>query len=288
MKMNKTQRASLIKLISSNRENIVADWTRLQMKTINLRSDLMTESELQEQSVGLMDIIIRNLKLSKDFNIYSDDWLQTRQFLKEISESRARQGFSPTETATFVFSLKQPLNSVFTKSDSLDTQVVVDLQWSTTTLIDQMGLYTMEIYNETREKVILAQSEEILDLSTPVIKLWPGVLAIPVIGTLDSVRTQQLMETLLDEIDRTQSEIAIIDITGVPNVDTMVAQYLIKTISAARLMGAECIVSGIRPAIANTMVTLGIDLDVLSKSNMSDALAEALKLSGWTFQRTGK
>ena len=200
--------------------------------------------------------------------------------LAEISKSRAIKGFSPSETALFVFSLKRPLFSV--ASSKGDGAGMGQRVWEISQLIDELGLITMESYQKSREEVIVRQQREISELSTPVVKLWDGVLALPLIGTLDSARTQVVMENLLQSIVDYGAEIAIIDITGVPTVDTLVAQHLLKTVAAARLMGADCIVSGIRPQIAQTMVHLGVDLDVVTKSSLADAFAVALRRMGRT------
>jgi rsbT co-antagonist protein RsbR len=205
---------------------------------------------------------------------------RVRERLNEISRSRALQGFSPSETATFVFSLKQPLFSALNRDKSHDGKALAEVTWAITTFLDELGLLTMEVFQKSREEVILRQQREISELSTPVVKLWDGVLALPVIGTLDSERTQYVMENLLQQIVDTGAEIAIIDITGVPTVDTLTAQHLLKTVQAARLMGADCIISGIRPQIAQTMVHLGVELNVVSKATLADAFAVALRRTG--------
>ena len=187
-------------------------------------------------------------------------WSAVREQLADLSRTRAAKGFSPSETATFVFSLKQPLFDALRDEYAGDAAGLRDEIWAATVLLDQLGLYTTEVYQKSREEVIARQQQEMLELSTPVVKLWDGVLALPMIGTLDSARTQVVMETLLQRIVETGAEIAIIDITGVPTVDTLVAQHLLKTVTAARLMGADCIISGIRPQIAQTIVHLGVDL----------------------------
>ncbi|NLG77174.1 MAG: STAS domain-containing protein, partial [Xanthomonadaceae bacterium] len=202
-----------------------------------------------------------------------------RAYLGEISRARAVKGFSPSETALFLFSLKRPLFGVVSKGDVAERAQRV---WDLSHLIDELGVHTMESYQRSREEVIVRQQREIAELSTPVVKLWDGVLALPLIGTLDSARTQVVMESLLQSIVDYGAEIAIIDITGVPTVDTLVAQHLLKTVAAARLMGADCIVSGIRPQIAQTMVHLGVDLDVVTKSSLADAFAVALERMGRT------
>jgi rsbT co-antagonist protein RsbR len=208
-------------------------------------------------------------------------FVPTKRLLEEISRSRALQGFSPSETATFVFSLKQPLFDVFNGNAGHSAAEAAELTWEVTRLLDELGLYTLEVFQKNREEVIIRQQREIAELSTPVVKLWKGILALPLIGTLDSQRTQVVMENLLQTIVDTESEIAIIDITGVPTVDTEVAQHLLKTVMAARLLGAECTISGIRPQIAHTIVSLGIEFgDIATKATLADALAFALRRSG--------
>lgn len=187
-------------------------------------------------------------------------------------------GFSPSETATFVFSLKKPLFTRLRREIANDAQALADELWATTMLLDKLGLYTTEMFQKTREEVIARQQQELLELSTPVVNLWKDILALPLIGTLDSARTQVVMESLLQKIVETGAAIAIIDITGVPTVDTLVAQHLLKTVAAARLMGADCIISGIRPQIAQTIVHLGVDLgSVSTKATLADAFLVALK-----------
>ena len=197
-----------------------------------------------------------------------------------MSRSRASQGFSPSETALFVFSLKEPLFGLIQREHAGDAAGAVRQTWALSTLIDQLGLHTIELYQKNREEVILRQQQEISELSTPVVELWDGILALPLIGTLDSSRTQVVMENLLQAIVDEEAEIAIIDITGVPTVDTLVAQHLLKTVAAARLMGADCIISGIRPQIAQTMVHLGVELSVVSKASLADAFKLALQRTG--------
>jgi len=209
-----------------------------------------------------------------------------REILNSISRSRSQKGFTPAETATFVFSFKQPLFKRM-RQQLQDPIELSEEIWLATNLLDQLGLLTIEVYQKAREDVILRQQEELMELSTPVIKLWEGILALPIIGTLDSARTQMMMEALLQKIVETGSEIAIIDITGVPTVDTLTAQHLLKTVTAARLMGADCMISGIRPQIAQTIVYLGIDLtDITTKATLADAFLIALKRLGATITRS--
>jgi rsbT co-antagonist protein RsbR len=204
-----------------------------------------------------------------------------RAFLADMSAHRARQGFTPVETATFVFSLKQPLYARLREEYASQPQELADMSWTVNLMLDSLGLYTTEVFQRSREAIIARQQEELLELSTPVVQLWDGILALPLIGTLDSARTQVVMESLLEKIVETGAAISIIDITGVPTVDTLVAQHLLKTVAAARLMGADCIISGIRPQIAQTIVHLGVDLtNVITKSTLADAFIIALQKSG--------
>lgn len=208
-------------------------------------------------------------------------WDDVRGFLADLSRSRAVQGFSPSETATFVFSLKQPLFSRLRRAAGSDADALSDDVWNATLMLDELGLYTTEVYQKSREEVISRQQRDMLELSTPVVKLWEGILALPMVGTLDSSRTQVAMESLLQRIVETGSDVAILDITGVPTVDTLTAQHLLKTVNAVHLMGAECIISGIRPQIAQTIVHLGVDLeDVVTKSSLADAFRMALQHTG--------
>jgi rsbT co-antagonist protein RsbR len=202
--------------------------------------------------------------------------------LEEVSRARALRGGTPTQTATFVFSLKLPLFELLGRECGKDAGALAREVWLATTVLDKLGLYTTEVFQKSREEVVRRQQDELLELSTPVVTLWEGVLALPLIGTLDSNRTQVVMENLLQTIVTTGAQIAIIDITGVPTVDTLVAQHLLKTVSAARLMGADCIISGIRPQIAQTIVHLGVELNVVSKATMADAFALALRRLGKT------
>ena len=216
-------------------------------------------------------------------------WSRTRSVLSELSQSRAAQGASAGETSYFVLAIKKPLFAGLRQLLEENPQRAFDALWAASTLVDRMAQWTATTYQRSRENVILRQQQELLELSTPVVKLWDGVLAAPMIGTLDSSRTQLVMESLLQRIVETGSELAIIDITGVPTVDTLVAQHLLKTVTAIRLMGADCIISGIRPQIAQTIVQLGIDLQgIVTKATLADALALALKKGGWTVARPAR
>jgi rsbT co-antagonist protein RsbR len=267
----------LPELLAKHEGPILERWVEDQLATV--RRGLMSDAELRDQSREFL-ALVRQAAQSGGLEIEAAPWTAVRDFLGRISASRAVQGFSPAETAVFVLSLKQPIFEQL-RRDGGSVEGVFDEVWRTNLLIDRLGLYTTEVYQKGREHVILRQQEEMLELSTPVVKLWDGVLALPMIGTLDSVRTQIVMEALLQRIVETGASVAIIDITGVPTVDTLVAQHLLKTITAARLMGADCIISGIRPQIASTIVHLGVDLsDVITKASLADAFALALERVG--------
>jgi rsbT co-antagonist protein RsbR len=275
----------LAEIISRNEEQIRAEWVRDMRQSVQ-RGDLMSKTELDEQCGTLLKALIAGVRSSGPTDVLSAGWSEARQFLEEISASRARQGFSPTEVATFVLSLKQPLFAASRRDLGKTPDKLFDAVWAATELLDRLALITTEAYIATREELISRQQQELLELSTPVVKLWDGILALPIIGTLDSSRTQVVMENLLQMVVSTNSKFAIIDITGVPTVDTLVAQHLLKTITAARLMGAECIISGVRPQIAQTIVHLGINLeDVITRAKLADAFALALQMSGRTVVR---
>src|SRR5262245_9344654 len=277
--MNQKSKSRIPEMISKRESDLLADWLQEQLKATTLRGDLMKESELREQSRRFLNLMVRAASQQPSLNdINAPAWDETRGFLSGVSRSRAHQGFTPSETATFIFSLKQPLFALLRQEFESDPMRLADEMWVVTEVLDKLGLYTTEAYQKGREEVIMRQQQELLELSTPVVVLWEGILALPLIGTLDSARTQVVMESLLQKIVETGAGIAIIDITGVPTVDTLVAQHLLKTVSAARLMGADCIISGIRPQIAQTIVHLGVNLsDVVTKSTLADAFAVALR-----------
>lgn len=279
--MNTTNFNSRLPEILERRESeILNDWLKQQLAAQTLRRDLISENELREQSRRFLQVFRKALQTGAEWSADSAEWADARALLDEISRARARQGFSPTETATFVFSLKQPLFDVL-QTEIQDGNELINEVWTISALLDKLGLYTTEVFQRSREDIIARQQQEMLELSTPVVKLWDNVLALPLIGTLDSARTQVVMENLLEQIVRTNSSIAIIDITGVPLVDTLVAQHLLKTVAAARLMGAECLISGIRPQIAQTIVHLGVDLqNVVTKATLADAFLIALERTG--------
>ena len=272
----------LAQTISRFESELLNDWIEgLRAKTI--RRDSNADNELDRQCGQWLKALKIAAENGQTQDIETRQWDDVRHLLTEISDKRARQGFSPMETANFVFSLKQPLFDRLRIVLAHDPVVLAENTWSTSTLLDRLGLFTIEIYQKTREQIIVRQQQELMELSTPVVQLWRDVLALPLIGTLDSARTQVVMENLLQKIIETGASIAIIDITGVPTVDTLVAQHLLKTVAAARLMGADCIISGIRPQIAQTIVHLGVNLeDIVTKATLADAFLVALKRTGST------
>ncbi|SAL79460.1 RsbT co-antagonist protein RsbRA [Caballeronia peredens] len=270
----------LAQLFESNQEQLLAEWITKQ-HAIASRRGLVGEAELRNQFAQFVALLVAALGASERVDFASGVWQDVRAFLADMSAQRARQGFSPVETAMFVFSLKQPLFARLRETLAGDSATLADLTWTISSLFDEIGLYTTEVFQASREQVIVRQQQELLELSTPVVQLWDGVLALPLIGTLDSARTQVVMENLLQKIVETGAAIAIIDITGVPTVDTLVAQHLLKTVAAARLMGADCIISGIRPQIAQTIVHLGVNLsNVTTKASLAAAFVVALQRTG--------
>ena len=266
-------------LLEAHEAEVLQAWMQRLREDGALHSGRIREAELQTQC-GQFLRLLRDALAQGGTDIDAAAFAPVRELLADISASRATQGFTPRETTLFIFSLKQPLFDVFTRHGGTDAAGALAANWTIGLLLDRLGLYTMEAYQRTREELIVRQQQEIAELSTPVIKLWDGILALPLIGTLDSQRTQVVMENLLESIVQQSAGIAIIDITGVPTVDTLTAQHLLKTVAAARLMGADCIISGIRPQIAQTMVHLGVELDVVSKATLADAFALALSKQG--------
>jgi rsbT co-antagonist protein RsbR len=275
--------SQLAVVLKKNEAEILAGWMKHLLSAGAMRSDLMKESELRQQSRQFLSAVQHAAQQGELEDTNAPAWSEARGFLDELSRTQAEQGFSPTETAVFVFSLKQPLFDALRGAMKGDGEALGEELWTATQLLDRLGLYTMVAYQKSREEVISRQQRELLELSTPVVQLWDEILALPLVGTLDSARTQIVMETLLQKIVDTGAAIAIIDITGVPTVDTLVAQHLLKTIAATRLMGADCIISGIRPQIAQTIVHLGVDLgEVITKATLADAFAVALRRTGAT------
>ena len=281
------KRSAVAGVLRKHGKAVLTEWIARQQKDLSLRNNLLKPGELEQQATDFLTALTAALETGDGQDVMtSDAWSAVRDFLGTTSRTRAKQGFTPTETATFIFSLKQPVFSALRQEYAADPARLADELWSATTLLDHLGLYTTDTYQKGREVVINRQQQELLELSTPVVQLWQGIVALPLIGTLDSARTQVVMESLLQTIVSTGSSIAIIDITGVPVVDTLVAQHLLKTVAAARLMGADCIISGIRPQIAQTIVHLGVEInDVITKATLADAFAIALNRAGLTIVR---
>jgi len=282
-----TKKTSISEALAKRRDDIQSQWTgELTSSISTLAKGRLTSAEVAGQAKQFLDLLHPALQTLQLDDINGSGWSDVRAFLDDLSKRRVLAGFSSDETATFIFSLKRSLFDVLKQEFSGDSTQLADNIWQVTVLLDKLGLYTIKSYQKTREDVINRQQQELLELSTPVVKIWDGILALPMIGTLDSARTQVVMESLLQRIVETESQIAIIDITGVPTVDTLVAQHLLKTVTAIRLMGADCIISGVRPQIAQTIVHLGVDLQgVTTKANLADALALALKRSGFSFTK---
>ncbi|MBZ5582174.1 MAG: STAS domain-containing protein [Acidobacteriia bacterium] len=271
----------LPEILRRNGAEILTDWLRYQQSAPVGREKALRDGELREQSRAFLKALEEALAGGVISDIEGAAAAPLREFLGEAARARARQGFTPGQTATFVFSLKLPLFGRLRQEYGSDAAGLAAEIWTATELIDQLGLYTTEIYQKTRDEIIARQQQELLELSTPVVKLWEGIVALPLIGTLDSARTQVVMESLLQQIVQIGASIAIIDITGVPTVDTLVAQHLLKTVAAARLMGADCIISGIRPQIAQTIVHLGVELgNVATRATLADAFRLALRRTG--------
>ncbi len=277
--------AKISEILTTYEAEILTEWLDEVISSTNRRG-LLKEAELKEECREFLHLLRQAAQQDNLTDVQTAEWKGVREILINISQLRSQKGFSSSETASFVFSLKQPLFKRLRQALTADQTMLVDEIWLASNLLDKLGLFTTEVYQKSREAVIMRQQEELLELSTPVVKLWDGILALPIIGTLDSARTQIVMESLLQKIVETGSDVAIIDITGVPTVDTLTAQHLLKTITAARLMGADCIISGIRPQIAQTIVYLGIDLTgIITKSTLADAFSLALQRVGMKVNR---
>jgi rsbT co-antagonist protein RsbR len=278
--------ATMSSVLRKSGRDIQASWARDIAATLPSAKGRISAAELEQQTSEFVKLLTAVADHAKASDITTADFKPIREFLDGISRSRVLQGFGPDETATFIFSLKKPFFTALRAEAGKDVDALAEQVWKATELLDALGLHTMKSYQKTREELINRQQREMLELSTPVVKLWDGILALPMIGTLDSARTQVVMENLLQKVVETGAQIAILDITGVPTVDTLVAQHLLKTITALRLMGAEAIISGVRPQIAQTIVHLGVDLQgVTTKANLADALALALKRTGTSLKQ---
>lgn len=282
--MAEIKNGRLAELLRQHEPQLLADWFQEQANNSARRDDLISPGEAQEQARRFLTAFVQAVQQSHSPK--SEAFTETRAVLGEVSRSRARQGFPPAQVAAFIVSVKRPIFDILRRELTKEPQAFEELVWTMTEILDDLALYTIEVYQKGREEVIARQQQEMLELSTPVVKLWDGVLALPLIGTLDSARTQIVMESLLEKIVSSGSEIAIIDITGVPTVDTLVAQHLMKTVAAARLMGADCIISGIRPQIAQTIVHLGVDLkDITTKATLASAFLAALSRTGYVIRK---
>ncbi|WCM18321.1 STAS domain-containing protein [Paraburkholderia bryophila] len=275
----------LASILERNEGSVLTAWVAGQQSSTT-RQGVISEGELIETSRVFLSLFARAVKTDYDEELSGEVWQPIKAHLVALSRERVIQGFSPVETATFIFSLKKPLFDALRKDIGKDAARLADEVWKLTLTLDKLGLLTVEAYQQTRQEIIERQQQELLDLTTPTVRLWESIVALPLIGTLDSERTQVVMESLLEAIVENEAAIAIIDITGVPTVDTLVAQHLLKTVAAARLMGAECIISGIRPQIAQTIVHLGVDLgDVVTKATLAEALKVALRRVGLTVNK---
>lgn len=282
------QKSRIASILRQRTAHVVASWLHNMTRSARGGGSI-DQNELEEQAQRFVTLFTDALQTDAGDEITGLAWAPIREMLTSISASRARQGFSPSETATFIFSFKQPLFTVLREEYKHDSEGLARDLMTASLLLDRLGLFTTEAFQKSREDVILRQQRELLELSTPVVALWEGILVLPLIGTLDSERTQVVMESLLERIVATGASIAIIDITGVPTVDTLVAQYLLKTVGAARLMGAECIISGIRPQIAQTIVHLGVDLGgVVTKATLAAAFQVALERRGARIARVAE
>ncbi|WOD15019.1 STAS domain-containing protein [Paraburkholderia kirstenboschensis] len=277
-----TEQNDLATILEKDEEAVLKAWVAGQMSG-GVRQGVVSEATVRDSSRAFLALFASAVKSAYDEQLSGEAWEAVRAHLTALSRERVIQGFSPVETATFIFSLKKPLFEALRKSLGKNLEALGDELWKLTQTLDSLGLVTIEAYQASRQQIIERQQQELLDLTTPVVRLWDSIVALPLIGTLDSERTQVVMESLLDSIVDNEAAIAIIDITGVPTVDTLVAQHLLKTVAAARLMGAECIISGIRPQIAQTIVHLGVDLgDVVTKATLAEALKIALRRVGMT------
>jgi len=278
----------LTEIVRKHQSGILQDWIKEQFAAVKA-ADRISEADRRADCERFLSLFMTALQASGDEDITAAPWAETRDMLADLSRSRAMAGYKPSETAVFVLALKRPLFDRLRGEIGGDAETLANEVWHTTVVLDGLALLTTEIFQKSREEVILRQQQDMLELSTPVVQLWEGILALPLIGTLDSNRTQVVMENLLQRIVDTGASIAIIDITGVATVDTLVAQHLMKTVAAARLMGADCIISGIRPQIAQTIVHLGVELNtVVTKATLADAFTVALQRTGASIGRPAK
>ena len=282
-----SSKSKLAEVLDKREREIETGWLERQASSLKRLSGA-EQQEVTRQSREFLKAV-KTAAAGDGADTSSQSWAPVREFLTDLSSARAKSGYTSSATASFIFSMKQPLFEALRQEIGNNPDALAAETWRATELLDSLGLLTTESFQKTREQVISRQQQELLELSTPVVQLWDGILALPLIGTLDSARTQVVMQNLLDAIVKTRSDFAIIDITGVPVVDTLVAQHLLKTVAAARLMGAECMISGIRPQIAQTIIHLGVDLsDVITKATLADAFSLTLRRAGYAMVRDQK
>jgi rsbT co-antagonist protein RsbR len=280
-------KSKIAEVLDKREQEIATGWLERQSSSLK-RLSAAEQQEIGRQSREFLKSV-KTAAQGNSSDASSQSWTPVRDFLVDLSAARAKSGYTASETASFIFSMKQPVFEALRQEVGNNSEELARETWSATELLDSLGLLITESFQKTREEVISRQQQELLELSTPVVQLWDGILALPLIGTFDSARTQVVMQNLLEAIVKTRSDYAIIDITGVPIVDTLVAQHLLKTVAAARLMGAECMISGIRPQIAQTIIHLGVDLsDVITKATLADAFALTLRRAGYSMIREQK
>jgi len=288
--MPQTATANILSILETDFSGVVEEWLGTQVKEGVKRSDLFSDSESRAQNQELLKAFVKGIRVgvvNEEFSLEDDAWEDLRAVLSDVSKERVGRGVTPTEMATFVLALKAPLFKRLEAMPGVDGGKLVREVLRVTRLVDAFAIYTNEIFIGERDQIIERQRQEMLELSTPVVELWDRVLTLPLIGTLDSVRAQEVMENLLQTILERQAEVVIMDITGVGTVDTQVAQHLLRAAAAVRLMGAECIISGISPMIAQTMVQLGIDVGTVStRSSIRAALSDALQKVGYVIKTT--
>jgi rsbT co-antagonist protein RsbR len=273
----------VVELLSTRRDEILNLWIAERMEAQEFRDELISKKDLRQQSRQVLDMLAHAIKDSGEADFEDPVFNDLHTYLNEISHLRAVKGYTPMENATYILSLRNVVNPLLAEELGGDAENLVREMNFFTRLLDKMGLVMVENFIRSREEIIRQQRADMLELSTPVIKVWDKILTLPIIGTLDSRRAQMMMESLLQKIVESGSTIAILDITGVRTMDTLVANHLIKTVTAARLMGARCILTGVSPAIAQTMVQLGIDLtQITTRAQMSDGIKLALEMVGRT------
>jgi rsbT co-antagonist protein RsbR len=273
----------IVDLLIKRHDEIINLWIKDRLESGEFRDELIPKKELRQQSQQIIDLLARSIKDSDGGDFESANYDELRVFLNEISRNRAVKGYTPLENATYILSLRNTILPLLAEELEGKSDTLVSEMNYFTRLLDKLSLVMVENYIRSREEIIRQQREDMMELSTPVIKVWDKILTLPIIGTLDSRRAQLMMEALLQKVVETGSTIAILDITGVKMMDTLVANHLIKTVTAARLMGARCILTGVSPAIAQTMVQLGIDLSqITTRSQMADGIKLALEMLGRT------